>query len=395
MRATQIITPCNPIISVLAGSGKNYSRYGGIMALLSPSQKELYDDLNPMLECNKNRFQQNAAGQPQMTYQYDPMRSVAVAGNALTCAIGQGPVAALSGTYTVNRIKELGSRLTAQEWTAFCCGAEEFFKKEHQGVSFDQRIETKLAGLEVSGVVKRNIGNRIDFDLLQPIENDVITALVAGVGLNPATGSNAPQNINLINAQGQVTENLNIMVQQIQAKMNWCNGKWILLTGTGARVQSYFNRCGISCCNSTQGLDPKAVVAQSASYFEWYRSTSIDSLIGVDGAFLIAPNSATAHFMTNFPEMQGGINSWANTNYGKIYLDGDYCNDQSCVDQPAYAPMEFGVRVRELGCIDGFVRPAMNISLDTQYGIFTKPAGFYYASGPFVNYTGIIRVNFV
>lgn len=393
MKGLQITTPCNPILSVLVGAKKNYGRYGGISALLSPSQKELNDDLNPKLDCNKNRFQQNAAGQPQVIYNYDPIRSIQVASNAISCATGQPAPQALTGTYTINRPKELGTIITAQEWTKFCCGADDYFKSAYPNIAFDSKVNAKLANLEVAGVIKRNIGQRIDADLLNPIELDVIAAINTGSGLNPNTLSAAAQNVNLINAQGQVTENLNIIAQQIQAKMNLCEGKWILLTGTGSKVQQYMNRCNISCCNTSQGLDANAIVKQTSSYFDWYRSTAIDALLGQDVAFLIAPNSATGHFMGNFDYMNK--EKWGKTSYGNLRVEGSYCDDAACISQAAFTPIEFGVRVRELDCDNGYVHPAMNVALDVQYGIFTKPTGFYYATGPYINYTGIVKLQFV
>jgi len=395
MANVNLIPPCVPVIVAVDGMKQHYGRYGAISAFLSPSQKDFRDQLDPMQACNGTKVSVNSLGQVYVKVQFDPYVEIEAAGNTLTCGI-PAPYAqlAIETEYIIDTIKELGITFTAPEWNRICCGVEEFYLKNSSNIKFGS-VTSLMSQLEVLGQVKRKFASRIDADLLAIIEGDAVSAIIAGTGINPVTGTAAPVTINLINAQGQLTENLNALAQQIQAKMNYCPGKWILLTGTGSKIGAYFQRCGISCCNTAMGINPEAILAKSSSYFDWYQSNQIDTLVGANSAFLIAPNSIAAHFLENFMELtEHGIRQWQNTHYDTIKIDGSYCDADVCVNEADYSSMEFGLRVRELGCIEGYVHPAMAVTLDTKYGFFTKPSGAHYNYGPFKDFTGIIPLTF-
>ena len=394
MRNTQITRPCRTIITALADSSQmNYQRYGAIQAVRASQHRMRIEDLDPHLECNKTRYSLSG-NVPTVQFEYDPKQNRGVAGTVIDCTPGAQVSGAVSGTFQMPRTRQLPVTIAAAEWNSICCATDAFFETTHgERLKLKSSAEfyAKMKQLGVIGTIHRAFNKVIDGEFLEPIETDVVASLLAGVGISPTTGSATPINIQAIApATLSPTTQLQSLANAIARKVNVCRGKWILLTGTGQRAADFFERCGISCCNNQAGLDSAALVQKTSQMFDWYSSTAIDSILGQDAAFLIAPESVAGIFGHNHEDMTA-MGKFGLTNYGTVTMANKYCKSEACVNEPDYSDIEFGLRVREQDCYP----PSLNIWLDTRYGIWTQPAGFHYSYGPNVGYTGIVRLNFV
>ena len=393
MRNVQITRPCRIAISALADSTQmNYQRYGAIQSVIAAQHRPRIDDLDPHQECNRNRYSE-VNGVPTLQFEYDPKTNNLAGSSTIDCTVGGQVSSALSGQFQMNRKYQLPVVIPATTWKDICCQTDEFFDAvngERLKLKDDFELARKLKALGITGLVERAFNKNIDASFLTPIERDVLNTLIAGAGINPQTGTAAVVGITAINAQGQVTTQLNSLMNSIERKVNMCNGRWIILTGSGSRAIDYFTRCNISCCNTGQGLDAGAVVQDFSNKVQWYYSTEVDTLLGPDGFLLIAPQSVAGVFGNNF-EYMSQTGKFGNTHFASMVMSSKYCQSQACVQQPDFTSLEFGLRMQEIDCPG----PQANFWLDTQYGVWTQPAGFTYTYGPYVGYTGIVRGQFV
>ena len=370
----------------------NYQRYGAIQAVIAPQHRPRIEDLDPHQECNKDRYS-TVGGVPTIQFEYDPKTNNLAGSSIIDCAVGGQAQNALAGQFQMNRKYQLPISIPAGTWNDICCKTDAFFDTvngERLKLKDDYELVSQLKKLGITGLFERAFNKNIDSSFLTPIETDVLNTLIAGAGINPQTGTAAIVPITAINAQGQVTTQLNALMNSIERKINMCNGRWIILTGSGSRAIDYFTRCGISCCNTGQGLDAGAVVQDFSNKVQWYYSTQVDALLGQDAFLLIAPQAVAGVFGSNF-EYMNQVGKFGLTHYANMIMSSRYCQSEACVQQPDFTSLEFGLRMQEIDC----PAPQVNFWLDTQYGVWTQPAGFNYSYGPYVGYTGIVRGQFL
>jgi hypothetical protein len=372
----------------------NWGRNGALSAFKSASQRGLTDAIISALQASCKApgiYNKNGAGQVVATLQTIPYE-VDTTGISDTYSCPTGGSLSLNYQeveFLPDTVKQIDLEVTPSDYESLCCGIDEYLARNSNMLSFSSvGRELRDAGLGGAfGLLSRNVKAKLE-GVLSQIETDAVNAIVAGVGLNPVTGSNAVQSVKLTNADGTYREDLNLLMHQMQSKMNACGtGKWILLTGTGTIAMNYFRGCKKTCCNTTAGLSPADIVNETSDNFDWYRSTEIDTLVSPNAAFLIAPDSLAFVQLINNPYSSPNITE------GTATINGVYCNDDTCIDTEVFTPVTFQTRSYATDCTNGGgVFPTVKISIDTKYGFFTTPAGWLYKDAPYDAFTGIVQL---
>lgn len=227
---------------------------------------------------------------------------------------------------------------------------------------------------ELLGQVGLEFLRRSNADMLVPMNDIMLTNLVAAVGKNKAYAAQVtpfcPQ-IKAFKSDGYTPHPELFQALRMTSTMNKFQGKPIVIGGT--KLLQYFmpgNVTGLAA----SGFNLGDLIAKTE--MEWHYDDRIDTIFGANKIIVIEPNAAVANFFQRHDSMYGTVkvNKQANMFYGVGTLDVIQYNNEDLIrsNVPGSYAIDYDLRVLE--GVDTSDHPINAIVPSASFGVWTRPA---------------------
>lgn len=361
------------------------SSVGAISALRSPQSKDAIAGTDPRIGVDNQSLIHDSSGNPRMKVDFAPAISGSfrtTRGQAGAAAVGTAGVANISGVSTSDIIYDKRIEFEIRETWA----TSDIFQTP-DAISYingllKPNVNTNMndakykPAREMLGKVGLEFVRRADADLLVPMNDSMLTTLVAAVGKNAAYPTAltpfCPQ-ITAFKADGQtpLPDLFNAIRQTV--RLNKFQGIPIVIGG--AKLSKYFDAENVTAV-ADSGFDLSSLIRETK--VEFHYDERIDTIFGANKILVIEPNSAVANFFLEHDPVYGTVkvSNQALMYYGTGSLDiiqhteVDVMRDAS----PGSYAIDYDLRILE--GLDANDRPINSIVPSALFGVWTRPTNY-------------------
>ncbi|CCG99830.1 hypothetical protein FAES_1820 [Fibrella aestuarina BUZ 2] len=359
-------------------NNRKFTNIGTLQALRSPQLAALIAEMNPKNAQNENRLsiiQGQATPTARVQLSYRPQKAGTVK-TSRTVASGARPndAVTLNVDYALHR--ELDADFETVDFMILEAEAERYLDQVNAGKFVGTAGEYKTMGIVGEAIVSRLES------VLQSVNSAALSAVIAAVGGNLTLGATSPTNtavpdITLYNTDNSIKLDLWEWINNVKT-VHAMVGKPIIIGGN--KALGWMNRKGIVSMSSI-GYDYTKVYNELD--FEFYYDPAVDTASGAGHILVLDPGAACLETVMEHEDIikQKKV---ANTSYGKAAVAvAQYGADTFAMD--------LDLRVKEYDT----AYPKWTVTPSTQFGIFTRPAGYFKDYGGWDTYTGIVRARLV
>lgn len=359
-------------------NGYRFGSYGALQALRSPQLAQLISEMSPVTALNEGRLSK-VSGSNTVRVALNYKRKFAPTVRTSRAVTDPSGLSLAAGAATTNVDfnvhREYDVLFTTDDIASVETQAQAYLSATNAGIVNATAGEYRMLGKWGDDIVRS-----IDDGILKPVEEQVITLLNAAAGLNLLypLAAGASQSIDLYNAEGGLKKDFKQEMMKLKLA-HGIKGRMILIHGmAGAQ---FLNLSGIAS-PADIGYDYGAMMRELD--IEPYYSDQIDTLLGENEVLVLDPGSAAMEAILEHETLiqKGNV---GNTFFGKSMLSVAQSNLDTFM-------LEHDFRVREY---DTTAYPQWVVTPSIRFGVFTRPAGYFAATGNWATVTGIFKYNLV
>lgn len=358
-------------------NNRKFSNIGTLQALRSPQLAALIAEMNPKNAKDQGRLSLapgTLTPRVRLNYrkQYKPTVKTT---RTVTTGERPQPATGIDVDYALHR--EYDKRFETIDFFALEAEAEAYLNQVNAG-----KVNATVGEYKLLGIIGEEIVRTIEGGILQPMNKAALTALIAAVGGNLILGKTAPTNtavpeIVLYDEKGIAKPDLFDFLGNLR-RLHHMEGKPIVIGGN--LMATYMDRQKIA--SAADGIDIQAMYQNLK--VEWYFDQDIDTSLGQDEILIFDPGAACLEVILEHEEIIK-MKRVANTSFGVASVS-------VAQTEAATFTMDFDLRVRE---DDTTAYPGWSVTPSTQFGIFTRPAGYFKDYDGWDTVTGVYRAKLV
>lgn len=375
--ATEVEITCKKVVENVGDSvffaGVNNPDIGLIRAALSPQNSRILNALYPERDNGTVSYKKvSGVTYPVVTVQW---RNKAAANDieiSPTCSAPSGMATKVEEDVIINKYAQDGFQLTEVDMNMLC----DEYNRMNGNFASTRSVQSPVGGI-FKNTIDGELVDRLE-NILQKVDTDLATALVAGVGVNKLYRNNDAQLVKLFNTDDAQQGPVRFFKTELDnlKRKNKMRGNPIIITNSYDVLNWFEVVCGMSCC-SDAGLDYSRMVNQP---YEVYFSDKITSLLDGDDDEIVVvyPESFLLLSVDKWRNVQlgAGKSKVAHTQFGKISIlePSIRISDSGCIAEIGVPRTTFDLRMRETDCVDDDAMFSLDFLASMYYNTVTAPA---------------------